>query len=79
MLSYLSFSFTNITYQEEFICELEGIRVITEVIVHLCSHQNKNSSEMSGVKGTCYKSLLTPFFKSDFSISSLWSVVLKLY
>jgi len=35
---------------EEFICELEGIRVITEVIVHLCSHQNKNSSEMSGIK-----------------------------
>lgn len=43
--------------QDEFACELEGIRVITGVMVHLCSHQIKKSSaenpnNLSDVKGS---------------------------
>lgn len=42
------------SHQDEFACQLEGIRVITELMVHLCSHQTRNSNagNRSEVEGT---------------------------
>ena len=38
--------------QEEFICELEGIRVIIETMVHLCSYHINRCIELGDIKGT---------------------------
>ena len=41
-----------LSHQDEFICELEGIRVITETMVHLCSCHINKCIELGDIKGT---------------------------
>ena len=40
-----------LSIQVSVVCKLEGIRVTTEVMVHLCSYHIKNSTDPNDVKG----------------------------
>ena len=41
-----------LSFQVSVVCKLEGIRVTTEVMVHLCSSHIKNSTDPSDVRGS---------------------------